>query len=338
MTFKSVLVTGSAGFIGAALSNYLLNRGYKVIGIDNLNSYYDVQLKKARLRSLENNDNWKFFNLSIENKDKLSDVFSNYKPEVLVNLAAQAGVRYSLKEPSEYIQSNLVGFGNLLEICKIYDVQNFIFASSSSVYGGNIELPFKENHSVEHPLSLYAASKRSNEIMAHSYSYLYKIPSTGLRFFTVYGPWGRPDMAPMIFASAIINEQPIKIFNNGDMLRDFTYIDDIVESIFRCCEKPAIQEDELNNSKPLSENAFAPYKIFNIGNGVPINLKNFVEILENEIGKKAIKSFYPMQPGDVKSTIADTSKLNEWINFKPKTDLNDGIKSFVEWYKEYYST
>ena len=340
MDFECILVTGSAGFIGAALSKYLLKKGYKVIGLDNLNSYYDVALKKARLRNIEktnnNNSNWKFFNFSIEEKDQLNNLLAKYRPEVVVNLAAQAGVRYSLENPYEYIQSNLVGFGNILESCKTYKVQNFIFASSSSVYGGNKELPFKENHNVDQPLSLYAATKISNEVMAHSYSYLYKIPSTGLRFFTVYGPWGRPDMAPMIFTKAIQKKHPIKIFNNGDMYRDFTYIDDIVESIYRCCKKPANTNYNSVNTKPLPENAFGPYKIFNIGNGKPINLNIFIEILEKELGEKAIKIFEPMQLGDVKATIADTKKLRDWIDFKPKTDLEDGIKPFIEWYKNYY--
>ena len=340
MAFKRILVTGAAGFIGAALSKYLLKKGYKVIGIDNLNDYYDVKLKKARIKNIIDDKNlsknWIFLTLSIENKLEIEKVFKDYIPEVVVNLAAQAGVRNSIINPSNYIQSNILGFGNILEICKEYQIQNLVFASSSSVYGANEKLPYEENHSVDHPVSLYAATKRSNELMAHAYSHIHKLPSTGLRFFTVYGPWGRPDMAPIIFTESILNKKPIKLFNNGNMIRDFTYIDDIVESIYRCCLKPATSEVNFNKKKPNPDSSFAPYKIFNIGNGVPTKLIEFIGILENNLGIKAIKKFEPMQLGDVKSTEASTSNLQEWINYKPKTNVEDGIKKFINWYKEFY--
>ena len=335
-----ILITGSAGFIGASLSKYLLKKGHKVIGIDNMNSYYDVNLKRDRIKDIEKNKNseinWNFFNFTIEDKKKLNEIFNYYKPNIVVHLAAQPGVRYSLKNPSQYIKSNIVGFGNILETCKEFNINNLIYASSSSVYGGNQNLPYKENHNVDHPLSLYAATKRSNELMAHTYSYLYKIPCTGLRFFTVYGPWGRPDMAPIIFADSILKNKPIRVFNQGFMIRDFTYIDDIVESIYRCCMKPAQSNINFSPISPIPDSSFAPYKIFNIGNGVPIKLIEFIETLEYVLEKKAIKIFEPMQPGDVKSTAADTTKLFEWINFKPKTNLKKGIKEFISWFKSYY--
>ncbi len=340
MAFERILVTGAAGFIGAAFSKYLLKKGHKVIGIDNLNNYYDVKLKEARLKNIINDknlsNNWIFITLSIENKKALEKVFKDHNPEVVVNLAAQAGVRNSIKNPSDYIQSNILGFGNILEICKDYEIKNLVYASSSSVYGANEKLPYKENHGVDHPVSLYAATKRSNELMAHTYSHIYKLPSTGLRFFTVYGPWGRPDMAPIIFTESIMNKKPIKLFNNGNMVRDFTYIDDIVESIYRCCLKPATTEVDFNKKKPNPDSSFAPYKIFNIGNGVPTKLIDFIEILENALGIKAIKKLEPMQLGDVKSTAASTSNLQKWINYKPKTPVEDGIKKFVNWYKKFY--
>ncbi len=340
MAFKRILVTGAAGFIGAALSKYLLKKGYKVVGIDNLNNYYDVKLKKARLKNIIDDTNlsknWIFLTLSIENKLALEKVFKDHRPEVVVNLAAQAGVRNSISNPSDYIQSNIVGFGNILEICKEYQIQNLVFASSSSVYGANEKLPYTENHSVDHPVSLYAATKRSNELMAHAYSHIYKLPTTGLRFFTVYGPWGRPDMAPIIFTESILNKKPIKLFNNGNMVRDFTYIDDIVESIYRCCLKPATIEVDFKKKRPNPDSSFAPYKIFNIGNGVPTKLIEFIDILEHTLGIKAIKKLEPMQLGDVKSTEASTSNLQDWINYKPKTHVEDGIKKFIDWYKEFY--
>ena len=340
MAFKRILVTGAAGFIGAALSKYLLKKGYKVIGIDNLNKYYDVKLKEARLTNIINekdlSKNWKFITLSIENNIALEKVFKEHRPEVVVNLAAQAGVRNSIENPSDYIQSNIIGFGNILEISKKYKIENLVYASSSSVYGANEKLPYKENHRVDHPVSLYAATKRSNELMAHTYSHLYQLPTTGLRFFTVYGPWGRPDMAPIIFTESILNKKPIKLFNNGNMVRDFTYVDDIVESIYRCCLKPAKIEIDFNKKEPNPDSSFAPYKIFNIGNGVPRKLIDFIEVIENALGIKAIKKLEPMQLGDVKSTEASTSNLEKWINYKPKTAVEDGINKFINWYKEFY--
>jgi len=338
---EKVLVTGVAGFIGAALSKKLLQLGSEVIGIDDLNNYYDPGLKKARLKNINsyssaNGLSWHFNKVSLEDKKELDNIFSNFKPKIVVNLAAQAGVRYSLKNPKSYINSNLVGFSNLLEAVKLFNVENFIYASSSSVYGGNKNFPFKESDNVDHPVSLYAATKKSNEILSHSYSHLYKIPCTGLRFFTVYGPWGRPDMAPMIFAKAILNEDPIDIFNYGDMQRDFTYIDDIIEALVRCCFKPAYPDPDFKIDNPEPDKSWAPYRIFNIGNGNPINLMRFIEILEDALGKKAIKKFKPIEPGDVIKTSSETAKLNSWINYKPNTSLEVGIPKFAEWYKSYY--
>ncbi len=341
MESEYILVTGSAGFIGAALSKYLINKGFKVIGMDNINNYYDIELKKARLKNIEtvslSKKNWLFESFSIENNSKLNDLFIKYKPKKVVHLAAQAGVRNSLINPSEYIQSNIVGFGNILETSRKNNVKHFVYASSSSVYGANENLPYREDHKVDHPVSLYASTKRSNELMAHTYSHLYNLPTTGLRFFTVYGPWGRPDMAPMIFAESIINNRPIPIFNNGKMIRDFTYIDDIVESIYRCINKPPINNPNFCKENTNPDSSYAPFRVFNIGNGVPIKLLDFIEILENSLGIKAIREFKPMQLGDVESTAACTIKLQNWIDYKPKTDINKGIREFVEWYREYYS-
>ena len=336
---KPFLVTGAAGFIGSALTKKLLNHGEKVIGVDNLNNYYDVKLKQARLsqiNSLAKDNKWSFHPISIDNNEELLGIFKTEKPKVVINLAAQAGVRYSLTNPSAYIKSNIVGFGNILEACRIYNVENLIYASSSSVYGGNKQLPFKEKQAVNHPISLYAASKKSNELMAHTYSHLFEIPATGLRFFTVYGPWGRPDMAPMIFAKSILAEEPIKVFNHGEMTRDFTYIDDIVEGIFRCCFKPATKNIEFDPLNPDPSTANAPHRIFNIGNSQPTNLMHFIELLEDVLQKKSFKVFEPLQPGDVISTSADTSALKEWINFSPNTQLDEGISKFAEWYKSFY--
>ena len=338
---EKVLVTGAAGFIGAALSKKLLEIGSEVIGIDNLNNYYDQDLKRARLKNINNfassnSLSWVFKKISLEDEKELNNIFLKFKPNIVVNLAAQAGVRYSLKNPKSYINSNLVGFSNLLEAVRNYSVENFIYASSSSVYGGNENIPFKESDNVDHPVSLYAATKKSNEILSHSYSHLYKIPCTGLRFFTVYGPWGRPDMAPMLFAKAILNEDPIDIFNYGDMQRDFTYIDDISEALVRCCFKPAYPDPDFKNGNPKPDNSWAPYRIFNIGNGNPINLMEFIEILENVLGKKAIKEFRPIEPGDVIKTCSENTKLKSWINYKPNTSLEVGILRFAEWYKSYY--
>ena len=339
---KKILVTGAAGFIGAALVIRLLENGENVIGLDNLNSYYDPNLKKSRLKKIEfSADNsigkWKFYKSSLDNELSLKNIFNIHQPEIVINLAAQAGVRYSIHNPSSYIQSNLLGFANLLEQCRNHSVSNLIFASSSSVYGGNKNLPFSETQSVNHPVSLYAATKKSNELMAHSYSHLYGIPCTGLRFFTVYGPWGRPDMAPMIFAKSILNEKPINVYNFGKMERDFTYIDDIVEGVFRCCYKPANVNEKFDVLNPSQSSSFAPYRVFNIGNSQPIELLKFIEILEHALGKKAIKNLQPIQPGDVVATAADTHLLESWIGFKPSTLVEAGIEKFAEWYLEYYN-
>jgi len=338
---KKILVTGAAGFIGAALVIRLLEKGNIVIGLDDLNSYYDPLLKEARLSEIKSvvnksSGSWNFYKASLENETFLKEIFSSHSPDVVINLAAQAGVRYSLKNPSSYIQSNLVGFANLLEQCRCHSVDNLIFASSSSVYGGNKKLPFCETQSVDHPVSLYAATKKANELMAHSYSHLYGIPTIGLRFFTVYGPWGRPDMAPIIFARSILNKEPINVFNFGKMKRDFTYIDDVVEGIYRCCSKPATINKDFDGFDPDQSTSFSPYRIFNVGNSQPIELLRFIEILEKSLGVKAIKNFQPIQPGDVEATAANTDLLESWIGFKPKTSLEFGVNKFAEWYIKYY--
>ena len=338
---KNILVTGAAGFIGAALAKKLLMGDNNVIGYDNLNSYYDISLKKSRLEDIQNKSlrskgSWSFYKASIEEKNYLQDLFIKEKFDIVIHLAAQAGVRYSLENPSSYIQSNLVGFSNIIELCKQYSIKNFIFASSSSVYGGNKNLPFNEDQSVDHPISLYAATKKANELIAHSYSHLYDIPCTGLRFFTVYGPWGRPDMAPMLFANAILNKKPINIFNYGKMKRDFTYIDDVIEGILRCIKKPATKN---NNFDPLSasvSSSFAPYKIFNIGNSKPVELLYFVELIEKELGIKGIKNLMPIQAGDVEETAANTDLFEKWVDFKPYTPIEIGIKRFIKWFIDYY--
>ena len=335
---RTVLVTGAAGFIGAALSQRLLQQGDRVVGIDNLNGYYDPSLKEARLRQVEAvapAGAWRFERLSLEDGDALMALFAEEKPSVVVNLAAQAGVRYSLENPAAYIQSNLVGFGYLLEGCRHHGTANLVYASSSSVYGGNRNLPFHEKQPVNHPVSLYAASKKANELMAHTYSHLYGLPATGLRFFTVYGPWGRPDMAPMLFAQAILAGEPIKVFNYGQMQRDFTYIDDIVEGVMRCCDKPATVNDEFDPLQPDPATAAAPHRVFNIGNSQPTDLLRFIEIMEEALGREAIKEFHPMQPGDVVATAADTKALDEWVGFKPSTPVELGIKYFSKWYRDF---
>ena len=338
---KTILVTGAAGFIGAAIVTRLIENGEYVIGLDNLNSYYDTNLKESRLKKIYSVlDNapgkWKFYKSSLENQADLKNIFITHSPTIVINLAAQAGVRYSIENPSSYIQSNLVGFLNLLEQCRYNKVHNLIFASSSSVYGGNKKLPFSESQSVDHPVSLYASTKKANELMAHSYSHLYGIPCTGLRFFTVYGPWGRPDMAPMIFAKSILNRKPINVFNFGKMKRDFTYIDDIVEGVYRCCYKPACIDKDFNYLNPNKTTSFAPFRIFNIGNSKPVELLRFIEVLEDEFGIKAIKNFLPIQPGDVESTAANTDLLENWIDFKPSIEIEIGVNKFAKWYLDYY--
>tara|TARA_Y100000589_G_scaffold332162_1_gene389862 strand:+ start:3001 stop:4035 length:1035 start_codon:yes stop_codon:yes gene_type:complete len=336
-----VLVTGAAGFIGYHLSKKLLKKKYFVIGIDNLNNYYDKNLKLARLHEIEksirsNQGKWEFHNEDIINIKFLSKLFEKHKPQIVINLAAQAGVRYSLKNPKSYIDSNICGFSNVIECSKEFNVKNFIFASSSSVYGGNESYPFSETQSVNHPVSLYAATKKSNELIAHSYSHLYNLPTTGLRFFTVYGPWGRPDMAPMIFTEAIFQEKEIKVFNKGNMSRDFTYIDDVINPIILLIKKPALPNSEFKKDNPNPSNSWAPYRIFNIGGNKTIKLMNFIYELENLIGKKTKKNLIEMQPGDILNTSADTSLLSNWVDYEPKTSLNEGLKKFINWYKKYY--
>ena len=336
---RTVLVTGAAGFIGAALSIRLLQRGDRVVGLDSLNDYYDPSLKRARLRQIEaiaSEDAWRFAEMALEDGDALMALFAAEKPEVVVNLAAQAGVRYSLENPAAYIQSNLVGFGHLLEGCRHHGTENLVYASSSSVYGGNRNLPFHEQQPVNHPVSLYAASKKANELMAHTYSHLYGLPATGLRFFTVYGPWGRPDMAPMLFARAILAGAPIKVFNHGKMQRDFTYIDDIVEGVLRCCDKPATANPEFDPLQPDPATAAAPHRVFNIGNSQPTELLRFIEVMEQALGREAIKDFQPMQPGDVVATAADTSALEQWVGFKPSTSIETGVDAFARWYRDHF--
>lgn len=334
----TTLVTGAAGFIGYHLVNRLLHQGKEVIGIDNLNDYYSVELKRDRLKSLDafatiNKKSFAFINASIDNASEMADIFKKYKPTEVVNLAAQAGVRHSIENPSSYIQSNLVGFSNILEQCRHHQVKHLVYASSSSVYGGNHILPFSESQPVDHPLSLYAATKKSNELLAHSYSHLYGLPSTGLRFFTVYGPWGRPDMALFLFTKAIVSGEPIKLFNNGEMVRDFTYIDDIIESIVRILDKPPSSNPD--HSGELGD-SWAPYKIFNIGNSTPIPLGKYINAIEDALGMKATKEFFPMQAGDVQITSAEITKLTDWIQFKPVTPVELGVKKFTDWYLSYY--
>ena len=335
-----IFVTGAAGFIGYHLTKRLLDEGKEVIAIDNLNTYYDLDLKKGRLKNLYNlaekkDSKFNFYEKNIEDKVSINEIFKKFNPEVVINLAAQAGVRYSLENPYSYAYSNLFGFINIYECCKDVGVKHFIYASSSSVYGENTKLPFKESDSVDNPISLYAATKRSNELISHSYSHLFNIPSTGLRFFTAYGPWGRPDMALFKFTKAIIEDKPIDIYNNGNCKRDFTYIDDVIESIFRLIDKAPIKKDfqRTNNNPHLGS---GPFQIFNIGNSKSINLLNFIHILEEILGKKAKKNFLPLQPGDVIETLSDSSSLEELIKFKPNTSLKSGIEKFVDWYKTFY--
>jgi UDP-glucuronate 4-epimerase len=333
---NKILVTGGAGFIGFHLSNLLLKNGYNVIGIDNLNDYYDVNLKIDRVKILEKQENYEFIKMDLKDKKNIDELFEKEKFDYVVNLAAQAGVRYSITNPYSYVDSNLIGFVNILEACRNNPVKHLLYASSSSVYGGNKIAPFSTDHNVDHPVSLYAATKKSNELMAHTYSHLYKIPTTGLRFFTVYGPWGRPDMAYFSFTNNIVDGKPIKVFNHGKMERDFTYIDDIVEGIYKLINKIPKENKEWDEEKDSISESFAPYKIYNIGNNSPIKLMEFINTLEEKIGKEAEKIYMEMQPGDVLRTYADTSDLEKEINFKPSTKLADGLEKFVEWYKEYY--
>lgn len=334
---KPILVTGVAGFIGFHLCQRLLARGETIIGIDNLNDYYDVNLKLARLAQLKENSQFQFYKLDLSDRQGIDDLFAQFQPDRVVNLAAQAGVRYSLTNPHAYVDSNLVGFTNILEGCRHWNVKHLVFASSSSVYGKNTKMPFSVRDNVDSPISLYAATKKANELMAHTYSYLYGLPATGLRFFTVYGPWGRPDMALFIFAKAILAGKPIPVFNYGKMKRDFTYIDDIITGVVRVLDRiPATNFPESpGNYNPGEQEV--PYKIYNIGNNQPVELLRFIEIIEDCLGKKAEKEFLPMQPGDVPATYADIEELEADVGFRPSTPLEVGIPRFISWYRKYYS-
>jgi len=337
----TVLVTGAAGFIGYHLSQRLLQRGTAVVGFDNLNPYYDPSLKRARLAQLEataarTGTHFELIEADLEDRAAVEAAFATHRPKQVVNLAAQAGVRYSIENPSAYIQANLVGFGHILEGCRHHGVEHLVYASSSSVYGGNTRLPFSEHHSVDHPVSLYAATKKANELMAHTYSHLYGLPATGLRFFTVYGPWGRPDMALFLFTKAILESRPIPVFNNGQMTRDFTYVDDIIESLIRLLNKPAAPDPAFDRANPDPATSWAPHRVFNIGNSNPTPLMTYIEAVEQALGITAEKQFLPMQPGDVPATAADTSALEAWVGFKPNTPVRDGVGRFVAWYREFY--
>ncbi|WP_018175499.1 MULTISPECIES: NAD-dependent epimerase [unclassified Thioalkalivibrio] len=331
-----ILVTGSAGFIGSALSLRLLERGDEVIGVDNLNDYYDVSLKEARLARTQDHPSYTEVREDIADRAAMERVFREHRPERVVNLAAQAGVRYSLENPAAYVDTNLVGFGNILEGCRHNGVEHLVYASSSSVYGANTTMPFSVHDNVDHPLSLYAASKKANELMAHTYAHLYQLPVTGLRFFTVYGPWGRPDMALFLFTRKILAGEPIDVFNYGHHRRDFTYIDDIVEGVIRALDRPARANPAWTGAEPDSATSAAPYRLYNIGNHEPVELMRYIEVLEDCLGKKAEKNLLPLQPGDVPDTYADVEALREDVGYAPATAVEDGIARFVEWYREYY--
>jgi len=331
-----ILVTGAAGFIGSTASLRLLARGDQVVGLDNMNDYYEVSLKESRLARLTSHANFRFVKLDVADRTGMDALFAAEKFDKVIHLAAQAGVRYSLQNPHAYIESNIVGFTNILEGCRHNKVAHLVYASSSSVYGGNTKMPFSEHDSVDHPVSLYAATKKANELMAHTYSHLYGLPTTGLRFFTVYGPWGRPDMALFLFTKAILEGRPIDVFNHGDMKRDFTYVDDIVEGVIRVLDKNAAVNAEYDaiSADPATSNA--PYRVFNIGNNNPVQLLDFIGAIENALGQKAEKRLLPLQDGDVPATYANTDLLNEWVGFVPDTTVEDGVGRFVAWYREYY--
>lgn len=331
-----ILVTGVAGFIGFHLCQRLLHRGDQVIGIDNLNDYYDVNLKLARLEQLQQQVNFQFHQLDLADQDDIASVFAQHQPQKVVNLAAQAGVRYSLKNPHAYVNSNLVGFTNILEGCRHHQVEHLVYASSSSVYGSNTKMPFSVQDNVDHPVSLYAATKKANELMAHTYSHLYGLPTTGLRFFTVYGPWGRPDMALFLFTKAILSGEPIQVFNYGEMKRDFTYIDDIVEGVVRVIDRIPQGKENRYGDHPDPSRSQAPYRVYNIGNNNPVELIDFITTLEDCLGRKAEKQFLPMQMGDVPATYADVNDLIIDTGFKPSTPISVGIEKFVHWYLNYY--
>ncbi len=331
-----ILVTGTAGFVGSEVAFKLLNRGDTVIGVDNHNEYYDPLLKEARIERFINHKEYKHFRVGIENKEDLDQIFSQNKFDGVIHLAAQAGVRYSVENPHAYISSNIVGFTNILEACRHNSINHLVYASSSSVYGSNTKMPFSIHDNVDHPLSLYAASKKANELMAHTYSYLYGIPTTGLRFFTVYGPWGRPDMALFKFTKSILEGEKIKVFNYGNHKRDFTYIDDIVEGVIRVFDKPAKKNESWDGKDPDSGSSHAPWRVFNIGNSSPVDLMDYIGAIEEFVGKKADKELLPLQPGDVPDTYADVTDLSEEFGYKPNTSVRDGVKKFVQWYREFY--
>ncbi len=336
LSYQKALVTGAAGFIGFHLVKRLLADGYEVVGVDNMNPYYDISLKEARLADLRKEDNFRFFQIDLCDRSQLEDLFGRQEFEVVVNLAAQAGVRYSLENPYAYVDSNLVGFINVLECCRHKAIRHLVFASSSSVYGANTRMPFSVHHNVDHPVSLYAATKKANELMAHTYSHLFQLPCTGLRFFTVYGPWGRPDMALFLFTRAILEDQPIKVFNHGKMQRDFTYIDDIIEGVVRVMKKLPEANPNWSGDAPDPGTSSAPYKVYNIGNNNPVELTKFIKVIEDVLGKKAKKELMDIQPGDVAATYADVDDLMEDVGFKPETPIETGIERFVAWYKDYY--
>lgn len=332
-----VMITGAAGFIGSTLAIRLLERGDTVTGIDNMNNYYDVALKEARLQRVSQYPKFSFQKMDIADRPAMEKLFAENKFDAVMNLAAQAGVRYSIENPHSYIDANIVGFCNVLEGCRHSKVKHLVYASSSSVYGANTKQPFSEHHNVDHPVSLYAASKKANELMAHSYSHLYGMATTGLRFFTVYGPWGRPDMALFLFTKGILAGEPIPVFNNGNMVRDFTYVDDIVEGVVRVIDNTAVPNPNWTGEAPDSATSYAPWRIFNIGNSNPVALMRYIEVLEENLGKKAIFNMMPMQNGDVPSTVADTSELKAVTGYKPDTTIDFGIKKFVEWYLAYHA-
>ncbi len=330
------LVTGSAGFIGSFVTQRLLARGESVIGIDNHNDYYDPSLKEARLSQFIDHPNYVHVRMDLADERSMQQLFNDYQPKKVVHLAAQAGVRYSIDHPMKYIHSNLLGFANVLEGCRSHGVEHLVYASSSSVYGANTAMPYSAHHHVDHPLSLYAATKKSNELMAHSYSHLYKIPTTGLRFFTVYGPWGRPDMAPMHFAKSILSGKPIQVFNHGKHRRDFTYIDDIVEGVLRVLDHPAQPDENWRSDQPDPASSSAPWRIYNIGNQQPVELLEFISALEDALGVKAVMEMKPLQPGDVPDTYADVSDLDEQFNHRPSTPIREGVQRFARWYRSHH--
>ncbi len=332
----AILVTGAAGFIGMHVAEKLLEAGHRVLGIDNLNDYYDPALKEARLERLKPHDGFTFLRCDVADRPAMSRLFAEYPITHVVHLAAQAGVRYSLRNPHAYVDANLVGFVNILEGCRHHGVRHLVYASSSSVYGGNTRMPFSEGDNIDHPISLYAATKKANELMAHTYSHLYGLPTTGLRFFTVYGPWGRPDMALFIFTKAILEGRSIPLYNEGRMKRDFTYIDDVAEAVVRCVFKPATPDPAFDPAAPDPATSSAPWRVFNIGNHTPVELERFVALIEEATGRRAERRLEPMQPGDVPATFADVARLKDWIGFEPSTPIEEGIPRFVAWYRAFY--